>query len=341
MNHRNQDGRNALQDLGDCVAHYLHQGMDHGTNGMFKEIGDGTMTMDDVMQETLGEPAYSAATETFFEETFDMSPGNPHNNVDCSVDCAAWADDHWDAAMRTGPANWEDMNNIDPANYPYKNSDATNGDMTVGCQTDATKCNPTMPVIQKWVYDESTGLMSQSAYKWKNAAKCNKMVDIPEDSCNAMGEHGMRTRKVHKCEAMNEHGYNTELSGHMTQRQLRSIRKLSAKNKVFNPARKLSKGNRKLAAKHSLRKLKQKEHVERRRRLSAAAGATSRKLTPSQEKLEVLGVRYLLDNSKVSVPNTPKYHKLTATRAHPVVKRKLKSIRKKFGSLRKLTMRRK
>jgi hypothetical protein len=193
-----------------------------------------------------------------------------------------------------------------------------------------------VPKIKTWVYDGLTH--TQQDYVWQNKAQCNVMIAIPEDSCNALGTHSTTTRTVHKCEAMNDHGYNTELSGHMPVRALRSLRKLAAKNKNFG--RKLSAGgNKHVAQKMQLRKLRQRQHFERRRRQLAEKGG--RRLSEANEKLELLGVRYLMDNTKVVAPDTAKFHKLKATAVHHTVKRKLKSIKKKFGSLRKLTMRRK
>ena len=120
---------------------------------------------------------------------------------------------------------------------------------------------------------------------------------------------------------------------------MRSLRKLSAKNKNFGRKLLSAGGNKQVAQKMQLRKLRQRQHFERRRRQLAEKGG--RRLSAADEKLELLGVRYLMDNTKVVAPDTPKFHKLKATQVHHTVKRKLKSIKKKFGSLRKLTMRRK
>lgn len=251
----------AAATLGDCVNHYMHDGMDHEMNGMFHDVAEGTATVDDIMADTLGAPAYTQQTDDYFQSTFDVSPGNPYGNYDCSLDCAAWAADHWEAEMRTN----------DFEEYP-----AASGNF--------------MPRIKTWVYNGQT--YAQQNYVWNNKEKCNSMLQIPEDSCSASGAHATTQRRVHKCEAMNDHGFNSEISGHMTQRALRSIRKLSAKNKNFG--RRLSAGgNKKKGSKMQLRKLRQKQHFERRRRQLSQKGG--RRLSVQNEKLELLDVKYLVE----------------------------------------------
>jgi hypothetical protein len=296
--------QNAANTLGDCINHYMHDGMDHEMNGMFHDVSEGTATLDDIMADTMGPSNYNQQTETFFQSTFDVSPGNPYGNADCSLDCAAYAADHYDAEMRTN----------DFEEYPVGSGNW-------------------MPRIKEWVYDGQ--IYNQVNYNWQNKAQCNVLVNIPEDSCSSTGAHAPTYRTLHKCQAMNDHGYNTELTGHMTPRALRSIRKLSAKNKNFG--RRLSMGgNKKAAQKMQLRKLRQKQHFERRRRQLSAHG---RRLSAGDEKLELLDVKYMVDSSRVVAPSTPKVMKLKAQSVHHTIKRKLKGIKNKFKSLRKLTVR--
>jgi hypothetical protein len=95
-------------------------------------------------------------------------------------------------------------------------------------------------------------------------------------------------------------------------------------------------GNKKAAQKMQLRKLRQKQHFERRRRQLSAHG---RRLSAGDEKLELLDVKYMVDSSRVVAPSTPKVMKLKAQSVHHTIKRKLKGIKNKFKSLRKLTVR--